>query len=48
MRRSHDALVFNVVLIKCDQCGSPRPRHTVCPECGTYKKQQVLAVGTGS
>lgn len=45
MRRSHDALEFNVVLVRCEQCGSSKPRHTVCPSCGTYKKRQILKVG---
>ncbi|QDV35962.1 50S ribosomal protein L32 [Tautonia plasticadhaerens] len=45
MRRSHDALQFTIVLIACDQCGSPKPRHTVCPECGTYRGRQVVKIG---
>lgn len=44
-RRSHDALQFTIVLIPCDQCGELKPRHTVCPECGTYRGRQVVKVG---
>ncbi|MBX3730199.1 MAG: 50S ribosomal protein L32 [Candidatus Sumerlaeia bacterium] len=24
--------------VPCEQCGTPKLRHRVCPTCGTYKK----------
>jgi len=48
MRRSHQGIDFNIVLINCDQCGALKPRHAVCPECGTYKGRQVLKVKSDS
>jgi large subunit ribosomal protein L32 len=29
--------------VVCENCGSRRLSHTVCAQCGFYKKQQVLA-----
>lgn len=26
----------------CDQCGQPKLPHRVCPECGYYKKKEVI------
>ena len=48
MRRSHDALKFNIVLTACPQCKTLRPRLTVCPACGTYRGRQVLKIKTES
>ena len=28
----------------CPQCGAPKLPHRVCPNCGTYKGRQVIAV----
>lgn len=30
----------------CPQCHSPRLPHRVCPTCGSYKGQEVLAADT--
>jgi large subunit ribosomal protein L32 len=35
MRRSHDA-VKPMKLEYCAQCGTARPSHVVCPNCGFY------------
>ena len=32
---------------KCNQCGSAKRAHTVCPACGYYKGRQVLTVSVG-
>ncbi len=29
-------------LSTCDNCGSPKQPHRVCPECGFYKGKQIL------
>jgi large subunit ribosomal protein L32 len=31
---------------ECPQCHSPRLPHRVCPTCGSYKGQEVLATET--
>jgi large subunit ribosomal protein L32 len=31
-------------LADCKQCGTPKPPHIACPECGTYAKRRVLDV----
>ena len=33
--RTHKKLTA-IQLVKCGQCGSMKPRHRICPECGTY------------
>lgn len=40
-RRAHDALT-PMHLVRCSQCGSMRRPHHVCPDCGTYKGENVL------
>lgn len=32
------------VLGKCPKCGKPVLSHTVCPNCGFYKGQEVIDV----
>ena len=29
-------------LINCQNCGSLKKPHTVCPSCGQYNKQQIV------
>jgi large subunit ribosomal protein L32 len=31
-------------MVECPECNEPRPTHTVCPNCGTYKGRKVLEV----
>lgn len=31
-------------LVTCDRCRAPKLPHTACPECGTYRKRNVLNV----
>lgn len=31
-------------LATCKQCGTAKPPHTACPDCGTYAKRRVLDV----
>ena len=31
-------------LATCDRCKQPKLQHTACPNCGTYRKRQVVAV----
>ena len=40
-RRSQDALSA-LTLIACDNCGSMRMHHTVCPKCGFYNGREVI------
>ena len=40
-RRSHHALSA-VNFMKCENCQTPKPRHTVCPSCGFYRGKKVL------
>lgn len=40
-RRAHDALSLRH-LVRCDNCNEYKPAHEVCPNCGTYKGQQVI------
>ena len=40
-RRSHHALV-SVAFAKCENCGAPKLRHTVCAACGHYRGKKVL------
>lgn len=40
-RRSH-LRVNTPQLVECPRCGQPRPSHQVCPNCGTYKGEEVL------
>lgn len=42
-RRSHHALV-GAGLGKCDKCGSPKPAHRLCNNCGSYKGRTVFDV----
>jgi large subunit ribosomal protein L32 len=30
------------VLVKCNQCRSPKLPHIACPTCGTYNRRQVI------
>ncbi|RME16209.1 MAG: 50S ribosomal protein L32 [Bdellovibrio sp.] len=41
MRRAHNALKKPTV-ISCNQCGSPKKPHVVCPSCGYYRGREVL------
>jgi len=40
-RRAHDALSIPSLSL-CDNCGTPKLPHRVCPECGFYKGRQVV------
>ncbi len=41
-RRAHDA-ISPVTLTSCSNCGSMIERHRVCPDCGYYRGQQLIA-----
>lgn len=45
-RRAHHAMK-KANLVPCPTCGSPRMPHRVCPECGSYKGRNVVAVEVG-
>ena len=32
------------MLATCKMCGTPKPPHTACPDCGMYAKRRVLDV----
>lgn len=40
-RRSHLALK-KLNLVKCDSCNELKMPHTVCQNCGKYKKNQII------
>lgn len=42
-RRSHLGLE-RPNLIPCPQCHTLREPHSVCPQCGTYRGEQVVKV----
>ncbi|MBX4210562.1 50S ribosomal protein L32 [Candidatus Parcubacteria bacterium] len=42
-RRSHHALT-QLAFVTCEKCGSPKMRHRVCDNCGTYKGRVVRDV----
>jgi len=33
-----------LTLVNCDRCGETKLPHTLCENCGTYNKRQVVAV----
>jgi large subunit ribosomal protein L32 len=41
-RRAHDHLTLRHLVV-CDECGEYKPAHHVCPNCGTYRGQEVIA-----
>ena len=43
-RRAHDAIQFNVALVRCTNCGEWHERHHVCMACGQYRGRQVFEV----
>ncbi|HMB66256.1 MAG TPA: 50S ribosomal protein L32 [Patescibacteria group bacterium] len=46
-RRSHHGL-SEVQLSKCPKCNTPVKPHAACPNCGTYKKREVLETSSPS
>jgi len=44
-RRSHLGLKTPALII-CKQCNSPKQSHRVCPTCGSYNGQEVIAIKT--
>ncbi|HVC33383.1 MAG TPA: 50S ribosomal protein L32 [Chloroflexota bacterium] len=40
-RRQH-LRVATPTLVECPRCSHLRPSHQVCPNCGTYKGEDVL------
>lgn len=42
-RRAHDALKAATVA-QCPNCGAAHRPHRVCPNCGTYRGRNVVAV----
>jgi len=42
-RRSHDALSTPGTSV-CPQCNEIKRPHQVCPNCGTYRGQEVVKV----
>lgn len=41
-RRAHQALP-PIHLVECPHCHKKRRPHTVCPHCGYYKGEEVIA-----
>lgn len=42
-RRAHDALSLNH-LVACENCGKYHVAHRVCPQCGSYRGEEVIEV----
>ncbi len=42
-RRSHHGLK-KVAISLCEKCGEPKAPHTLCKNCGTYKKRTVFDI----
>lgn len=42
-RRAHDSLSLRH-LVRCETCNEYKPAHHVCPNCGTYKGEEVIEV----
>ena len=43
-RRSNVWKISAPALAKCPKCGEFVMSHRVCPACGTYKGEQIIAV----
>jgi large subunit ribosomal protein L32 len=41
MRRSHDALKPKQ-LQACPKCGTMKPSHVICPNCGQYAGRAIV------
>lgn len=46
-RRSHDGLTA-ANLVVCPACRAKRLPHTVCPNCGNYRGEEVIRVESAS
>jgi large subunit ribosomal protein L32 len=42
-RRAHDHLTLQHLVV-CEECHEYKPAHQVCPNCGTYRGREVVAV----
>lgn len=40
-RRAHDAVV-PLKLQFCPQCGTAKPSHVICPNCGNYQGRTLI------
>ena len=43
MRRMHDK-VSSCAISYCEKCQEPKKMHTVCYNCGSYGKEDVLSI----
>ena len=43
-RRAQHDRVAPPTVVECPNCSEPTPPHQVCPACGYYKGEQVIAV----
>ncbi|OGS18721.1 MAG: 50S ribosomal protein L32 [Elusimicrobia bacterium RIFOXYA2_FULL_50_26] len=43
MRRAANWRVEAVATVRCPQCGAPRLPHHVCPACGFYNGELIVA-----
>jgi large subunit ribosomal protein L32 len=48
MRRKANSKLIVRSPASCSRCGQSKLPHNVCPHCGYYKNQQILAVEDGS
>ncbi len=43
-RRTHDVLRVPAI-DSCPNCGAPKMRHRICPECGHYRGKLAIEKG---
>lgn len=41
-RRTHYKLTSSPNITSCQNCGAPKMRHTICPECGFYRGRLIV------
>ncbi len=41
-RRTHYKLTDLPNVVSCSNCGSPKLRHAICSECGSYRGRTII------
>lgn len=45
LRRTHFTAA-KATVVRCPQCDEPKQPHRACRQCGTYRRRQVIEVGS--